>query len=91
MEPELGHALVSRKALQVFEGQGTNLRIAGERLRYDYFQRWMHWPQRSSPSTIMPRYTRDRDHALLDTPFDGSAERQFEAVWDWIKTLNSIP
>ncbi|MCX6953752.1 MAG: c-type cytochrome [Verrucomicrobia bacterium] len=83
------HDQGAKKALQVFEGQGPNLQVAGERLRYDYFQRWMHWPQRISPATIMPRYTKDRDKGALDTPFDGKAEQQFEAVWQWVRTLKT--
>ena len=83
------HDSGARKALQVFEGQGPNLSLAGERLRYDYFQRWTHWPQRIAPATIMPRYTKDRDHAQLDAPFAGDAEQQFEAVWQWMRTLKT--
>ena len=83
------HDAGSRKALQVFEGQGPNLALAGERLRYDYYQRWMHWPQRIAPTTIMPRYTKDRDHALLEAHLGGDAEKQFEAVWQWLQELQT--
>ncbi|HEY1107705.1 MAG TPA: PA14 domain-containing protein, partial [Opitutaceae bacterium] len=81
------HDAGSRKALQVFEGQGPNLRDAAARLRYDYYQRWMHWPQRIAPTTIMPRYTKDRTHAVSDAHGGDDAEKQFEAVWQWIQTL----
>ena len=83
------HDSGTKKAQQVFEGQGPNLQLAGERLRHDYFQRWTHWPQRISPTTIMPRYTKDRDTAVLPQPFDGNAERQFDAVWQWMRSLKS--
>ena len=83
------HDAGKQKALQVFEGQGPNLQAAGERLRYDYFQRWMHHPQRVQPATIMPRYTKDREKAALETQLDGVAEKQFEAVWNWIGTLKN--
>ncbi len=83
------HDAGKQKALQVFEGQGPNLQAAGERLRYDYFQRWMHNPQRVQPATIMPRYTKDREKAALETQLDGVAEKQFEAVWNWIGTLKN--
>ena len=73
----------------MFEGQGPDLRVAGQRLRHDHYQRGMHWPQRIAPSTIMPRYTKDRDHALSDTPFGGNAEQQFDAIWQWIRTLDT--
>jgi mono/diheme cytochrome c family protein len=85
------HDAGAKKALQVFEGQGPNLQVAGERLRYDYFQRWLHWPQRISPTTIMPRYTKDRDTGVQPQPFDGKAEQQFDAVWQWMKTLKDAP
>lgn len=81
------HDAGSRKALQVFEGQGPNLQVAGQRLRYDYYQRWMHFPQRITPTTIMPRYTKDRDASILDAHFQGHAGKQFEAVWEWMQTL----
>ena len=81
------HDSGTRAALQVFEGQGPNLQLAGQRLRYDYFQRWMHWPQRLAPTTIMPRYTKDREKALLSAPFEGDAAQQFEAVWHWMGSL----
>lgn len=83
------HDAGTRKALQVFEGQGPNLQHAAGRLRYDYYQRWMHWPQRIAPTTIMPRYTKDRDHALLEAHFGGKAEKQFEAVWLWMQSLRA--
>lgn len=81
------HDAGSRKALQVFEGQGPNLRDAAGRLRYDYYQRWMHWPQRIAPTTIMPRYTKDRTHAVSDAHGGDDAERQFENVWQWMQSL----
>ena len=83
------HDAGSRKALQVFEGQGPNLRHAPERLRYDYYQRWMHFPQRVAPTTIMPRYTKDATTALLDAHLGGKAEKQFEAMWAWMRSLKT--
>jgi mono/diheme cytochrome c family protein len=80
------HDAGSKKAAQVFEGQGPNLQLAAERLRYDYYQRWSHWPQRIAPATIMPRYTKDRDHGIREE-LGGDAEKQFEAIWHWAKTL----
>jgi mono/diheme cytochrome c family protein len=82
------HDSGSKKALQVFEGQGPNLALAAERLRYDYYQRWVHWPQRIASATIMPRYTKDRDHGVREE-LNGDAEKQFEAIWQWAKTLKN--
>jgi len=81
------HAAGSQPALQAFEGQGPNLQVARERLRYDYYRAWMHWPQRFQPTTIMPKYTADKKTALNPSFFEGDADRQFEAVWQWMRTL----
>ncbi len=81
------HAAGSTGALQAFEGQGPNLQLSAERLREDYYQVWMHWPQRFIPTTIMPKYTADKTTALNPTFYEGNAGKQFQAVWEWMKTL----
>jgi mono/diheme cytochrome c family protein/cytochrome c551/c552 len=83
----LCHAAGDQPALQAFEGQGPNLALASDRLRFDYYQQWMHWPQRIAPATIMPRYTKDKTNATLDTHYKGEAAKQFDAIWEWMKTL----
>ena len=81
------HAVGSQGALQAFEGQGPNLQLAGERLREGYYHAWMHWPQRFVPTTIMPKYTSDKKTALNPSFYEGDADQQFEALWEWMKTL----
>ncbi len=81
------HGYGSTGAIQAFEGQGPNLQFASDRLRYGYYQSWMHWPQRFIPLTIMPKYTIDKKTALNPTFLEGKAQPQFEAVWQWMKTL----
>ncbi|MEC5125758.1 cytochrome c [Verrucomicrobiales bacterium BCK34] len=81
------HAAGEKGALQAFEGQGPNLQLAGERLRKEYFHSWMHWPQRFVPITIMPKYTSDKETALNPSFYEGNADKQFDALWEWMKTL----
>ncbi len=81
------HANGEIPALQAFEGQGPNLQLSAERLRPGYYHSWMSWPQRFSPLTIMPKYTLDKKKALNGTFYDGDADAQFEAVRQWIHTL----
>lgn len=81
------HAAGEKGAMQAFEGQGPNLQLAGERLREDYYMSWMHWPQRFVPTTIMPKYTADKETALNPAFFEGNANKQFEALWQWMQTL----
>lgn len=81
------HAVGSAPAIQAFEGQGPNLQLSGERLREDYYYGWMHWPQRFIPTTIMPKYTVDKKTAVNPNFFEGDAPKQFEALWQWMRTL----
>ena len=81
------HAAGEAPALQAFEGQGPNLQLSGERLRPGYYHSWMFWPQRISPTTIMPKYTVDKKRALNPTFYEGDADAQFEAIWHWLQTL----
>jgi mono/diheme cytochrome c family protein len=81
------HAAGETPALQAFEGQGPNLQLAGERLREDYYAAWMHWPQRFVPTTIMPKYTSDKTTALNPNFFDADADKQFQALLQWMRTL----
>ena len=81
------HAAGEKGALQAFEGQGPNLQLASERLRDGYFHSWMHWPQRFVPTMIMPKYTANKKTALNPTFFEGDADKQFDALREWMKTL----
>jgi len=81
------HAVGETPALAAFEGQGPNLQLAGERLREDYFHRWMHWPQRVIPTTIMPKYTTSKEEALNRTILEGKPEAQFDALWHYLQSL----
>mgnify|MGYP003641018868 CR=1 FL=1 len=81
------HAAGATPALQAFEGQGPNLQLSGERLREDYYMSWMHWPQRFVPTTIMPKYTSDKKTALNPSFFEADSKKQFQALWQWMRTL----
>ena len=81
------HAVGDQAAVMAFEGQGPNFVLAGERLRYDYFQSWMHWPQRYVPTTIMPKYTSGKGTAVNTTVLEGNSEKQFDAIWQWMTAL----
>jgi mono/diheme cytochrome c family protein len=83
------HAVGDQPALAAFEGQGPNLQLAGERLREDYYHRWMHWPQRVIPTTIMPKYTTTKDQALNSTILDGKPDAQFKAIWAYLQSLRN--
>jgi hypothetical protein len=39
----------------------------------------------------MPRYTKDRSHAVNDAVLKGDAPRQFEAIWEWMRRIDRTP
>jgi hypothetical protein len=47
----------------------------------------MFWPQRFVPTTIMPKYTTNKTQALNASYFEGDAEKQFQALWHWMYSL----
>ena len=80
------HAIGDKPAFAVFEGEGPNLRDSAARLRDEYFHLWMHDPQRQWPGTIMPKYATDGQTPLTQYE-DGDADRQFEAIRQYIRSL----
>lgn len=80
------HAAGSQKALAPFGAPGPNLDLAAERLRHEYYLRWMLNPQRAEPTTHMTKFSSDHVKTALGA-FDGDARKQFNAIWDYIQTL----
>jgi mono/diheme cytochrome c family protein len=80
------HAIGTTKALAPFGAPGLNLQLSGERLRFEYYLRWMLNPQRVIPSTHMTRFSNDHKTTALPD-LKGDAGAQFQAIWSYIKTL----
>lgn len=81
------HGVGPQAPLQVFEVQGVNFARTAERLRPDYFLRWMRDPRRIDPATKMARYSSPEGKTGFTTVFEGDADRQYEAIFAWIATL----
>lgn len=82
------HGAAENKPLAVFEAPGVNLQFSGERLREDFYHRWMRDPRRIDPATIMPKYFVEENETTLSEPLDGDGEKQMEAIWSWMQELN---
>lgn len=80
----LCHGVNDMKPLAAFEVQGINFDQCHQRLRPEYFYRWMHNPSRLDPDTKMPRYTQEDGSALRPDILEGDAEKQFEALWHYL-------
>ena len=81
------HAIADKKPNAAFDAQSTNLIYAATRLRKEYYLRWMANPLRVDKQTKMPRFSEDGKSTSLKSVLDGNAEKQFDALWHY---LNSI-
>ncbi len=81
------HGVGGQGPLQVFEVQGINFARTANRLRPDYFMRWMRDPRRIDPATKMARYSTPEGKTGFTTVLDGDADRQFDAIHAWIVGL----
>lgn len=82
------HAVGTRNASGVVESPGVNLARAPERLLKSYFHRWVLNPLAVDPATKMPVYFDETAKSQLIDFYDGDAERQIEAIWQYLRTLS---
>ena len=81
------HNVGSRQATAVFEAPGNDLARVQERLRHDYFIRWVLHPLRIDPETKMPRFADDEGRTPLTDILEGKATEQFDAIWQYLHTI----
>jgi mono/diheme cytochrome c family protein len=81
------HGVGSQPPTAVFERQGVNFAVASKRLRKEYFIRWLLDPVRIDPDAKMPKYADAKGMTPLTEVLGGDARQQFEAVWNWFRTL----
>jgi mono/diheme cytochrome c family protein len=77
------HGVGPVKASAAFEVEGPNFAISHERLRHEWYIRWLDNPTSVTPSTKMPRYSQDGKSQRPE--LDGDALKQFEAIWHYIQ------
>ncbi|GAA5117833.1 c-type cytochrome [Luteolibacter yonseiensis] len=77
------HGIGDMKPTAAFEVEGVNFKLFPNRIREDYYHRWMDNPQAVIPGTKMPRYSQDNKSQRTDV-LDGDAKKQFEAIWNYL-------
>lgn len=77
------HAVADQPPFAAFEAPSINFKYVAERLRHDYYIRWVLNPQRIDPNTKMPRFSDDEGKTGLPA-FDNDAQKQFEAIWQYL-------
>jgi cbb3-type cytochrome oxidase cytochrome c subunit len=70
--------------------RGPDLSLTSERVKYDWYVRWMHNPQRIAPGTRMPQNFID-GKALLTAICGGDADKQIDALWTYLALGPGLP
>lgn len=80
----LCHGVGKQAATNVFEAQGVNFQYVRERLRHEYFMRWLLKPARIRSDTRMPQFASEDGYTPYTDVFDGDARKQFDAIWQYL-------
>ncbi|HWG42855.1 MAG TPA: hypothetical protein VN688_08730, partial [Gemmataceae bacterium] len=70
--------------------RGPDLALMNQRVRYDWYRRWLEQPQRMQPGTRMPTVFAE-GKSLLDKVLDGKADTQADAMWAYLSLGPSLP
>ena len=85
------HGVAKVGATQVFESNGINLALTGDRLLKPYYRRWLRNPLRIDPSTKMPVYFDEEGRSPLTDVYGGDGARQISAIWEYIRLGDEMP
>jgi mono/diheme cytochrome c family protein len=70
--------------------RGPDLASMNERVRYDWYLRWLEQPQRLSPGTRMPSvFTNGK--SLVESVLGGSGDAQAQAIWTYLSLGPGLP
>jgi cytochrome c2 len=70
--------------------RGPDLATMAERVRYDWYRRWLESPQRIEPGTKMPTVFPD-GRSLLRDVLNGDADAQADALWSYLSLGPKLP
>lgn len=85
----LCHGVGEKPAENVFEAQGVNFARGTDRLREEYFHRWMLKPNRIQANTRMPQFASEDGTTPFFDVLDGDARKQFQAIWHYLIDLRN--
>lgn len=69
--------------------RGPDLALTDRRVRHDWYDRWMHNPQRLSPGTKMP--SNFTDGKSVSSLLNADAEAQINAIWAYLGLGTGLP
>lgn len=70
--------------------RGPDLATTNQRVRYEWYERWLSQPLRMAPGTRMPQAFVD-GKSVLKTVFDGDPKQQAEAMWAYLALGPGLP
>ncbi len=80
------HGAGDLKPTDAFEVGAINFDQVSKRIREGYYYRWMDHPAEVTPGSKMPRYAEGNVSQRADI-LEGDAQKQYEAIWNWIHSL----
>jgi len=70
--------------------RGPDLATINQRVRYDWYERWLSQPLRMAPGTRMPQAFVE-GKSVLKTIFNGDPKQQAEAMWAYLALGPGLP
>ena len=70
--------------------RGPDLATINQRVRYEWYERWMHQPLRMAPGTRMPQAFVE-GKSTLSTVLSGDPKGQAEAMWAYLSLGPGLP
>ena len=70
--------------------RGPDLATINQRVRYEWYERWMHQPLRMAPGTRMPQAFVD-GKSTLSTVLNGDPKAQADAMWAYLSLGPGLP
>ena len=61
-----------------------------DRMRKDFYHRWVRSPMKYQPGTRMPQYADMEGKTAYKDALGGDAEKQFEAIWQYLRAGKKI-
>ena len=78
------HAVGSQPAIAPFEAYAPNFAHVTDRLRHDYYRRWMRDPQTYLRGTKMPSFGNADGKTPYKDVLGGDAAAEYEAIWTYL-------
>lgn len=83
------HGLPGKPPEAPFESRGVDFHLVKDRIRPDFYRRWVGNPVQFDPAVPMPRFSPDGKSTPVKGILAGDAQRQFNAIWQYLQTLRS--